>query len=89
MLSQAFLHYCRLLKYEWFTEDENSVTQKFFYEGKTKGEILKILPANPADTLQKLESKVSEMSAETKSYYQKEYANGNLDRWFKNLIWEN
>ncbi len=82
----AFLHENRLINLKLFSNEEYGATHKYFYEGYSKQEMLKIILANPYDTMQKIQKKYKEIPSSRKSFYEREIANGNLEKWFENLV---
>ena len=50
--------------------------------------MLKIILANPYDTMQKIQKTYKEIPSSRKSFYEKEFANGNLEKWFQNLVYD-
>ena len=84
----AFLHENRLINLKLFSNEEYGATHKYFYKGYSKQEMLKIILANPYDTMQKIQKKYKEIPSSRKSFYEKEIANGNLEKWFQNLVYD-
>ena len=77
--SSSFSHENRL-NLKLFSKGEYGDTHKYFYEGYCKQKMLKIILANLYDTMQKIQNKYKEIPSSRKSFYEREIANGNLDK---------